>query len=164
MRKIRTILALIALLFMCVVVSAQNLPTSDNPIYNTSINPKYNTSINPKYNTSINPKYNTSINPKYNTSINPKYNSQLNPSKSGWNGFYLYNTDGNAVGAVVISDSKYMVYFNGNLEWKGFFSSNSKSGFNWFDAAGEWIGYLIPNGKSGFNLFSIDGEWIGFLA
>ena len=96
--------------------------------------------------------------------MNPRYNSSLSPKQSGWSGFYLYNLDADAVGAVVIADRENFVYFNGKLEWNGYFSSNSDGGYNWFTVDGEWIGYLIHNGEKGFNLFNTDGKWVGFLA
>ena len=137
--------------------------SSIDPKSNSSINPNANSAINPTHNSSINPKYESSINPQHALTLNPQHNESLSPKGRSWSGFYHFNLQAQAIGAVVRADSENLVYFDDELSWAGYFSANSEGGFNWFTRDGEWIGFLVNNGEQGFNLFDNQGKWIGFL-
>ena len=87
----------------------------------------------------------------------------MNPRLGGASGFYLYDLSAQPVGVVTIVDDENLAYFDSELDWDGYFASNSEDGFNWFSTDGEWIGYLMPNSEHGYNLFKLDGDWIGFV-
>ena len=48
-------------------------------------------------------------------SENPKYNSSLNLKNSGWLGYYLYNTNAEPVGDLVVANRENFAYFNDSL-------------------------------------------------
>jgi hypothetical protein len=139
------------------------LNASINPQANLSINPRNNFSINPTYNSLINPKLNASINPSMNLSLNPMSNILLNPTKSSFSGLSVFDLDGNVAGVAVPANTSFLVYFNAQGIWVGYFCSNNAGGYNWFSVDGNWLGFLISNSANGFNLFLKDGQWMGYL-
>ena len=88
----------------------------------------------------------------------------ISVQRDGWAGFYVYDLSANLIGAVVWNDPKNLTYFNGNLQWSGYLSSNDDGGFNWFTIRGDWIGYAVANGASGYNLFNRNGQWLAFMS
>ena len=118
---------------------------------------------NPQYNPLINPKVNASINPSINLSLNPRSNISLDPTKSPISGISVVGFDGKVGGVAVRANPGFLVYFDAQGNWAGYFCSNNGGGYNWFSVDGNWLGFLINNSRNGFNLFSKDGEWIGYL-
>lgn len=160
---------------------AEGIPEEQNPAHNPVINPENNPVVNPKDNPVINPTSNPVINPKNNPVINPKNNPVVNPSDNpvinpeknpvldptknpAWTGYKVFDLEAGLTGQAVRANDEVLVSFAINLEWDGYFVSDSKDGYNWFDTNGEWKGYLANNSQEGYNLFSIDGDWEGFLA
>lgn len=132
-----------------------------NPRYNSDLNPRYNSDVNPKYNSDINPKYNSDVNPKYNSKLNPKYNWDLKPSKYTFKGKYLFDTDANVVGYILIANNDFYLLYNLEFEWEGYFV-RAGSNFNLFDLDAVWTGqYLCSDSSLGYNLFGEDNEWTG---
>ena len=118
---------------------------------------------NPQINSSINPKVNASINPQRNLSLNPNSNFSLVPTKPLFSGLYVFDLDGNVAGVAVRANPRFLVFFDAQVKWVGYFCSNNAGGYNWFNVDGNWLGFFIHNSGNGFNMFSKDGAWIGYL-
>ena len=142
------------------------ISSADNPNITYSINPNVTYNVNPDVTYAINPDVTYSINPnvtyRYNPSVtytlNPDVKSTLNPTLGKWNGFFVCAPDGRKVGASVIATDEVMVLFAGG-NWTGYFVTNGRDGYNFFNRDNEWKGFLVPTSSGGFAFFNREKVW-----
>ncbi|MBL0911336.1 MAG: hypothetical protein IBJ09_03100 [Bacteroidia bacterium] len=142
------------------------LTSNINPKFNSTLNPNFNTRIHPDHNPSISPDYDPSINPNFNPDLNPLYNTKLDPAYGTRPAFFIYTTaaepDGFAMEAI---QNRVYLYYDVNVQYKGFFVANSEGGYNLFGEDIKFTGqYLTPNSQGNFNIFNMSQEWLGFTA
>ncbi|MCZ2290628.1 MAG: hypothetical protein LC125_01645 [Burkholderiales bacterium] len=143
------------------------IPSSDNPNITYSINPDVTYRVNPDVTYAINPDVTYSINPnvtyRYNPdvtySLNPEVTYSLDPRNGRWNGFLICSPDGDLVGASVVANDEVMVMYAG-ANWTGYFVTNKRGGFNFFNRSHEWKGFLVPTRSGGFAFFNRDNKWV----
>ena len=159
--KCRLLTFLITLLFVVQAHAQQcNFDSADNPNVTYSINPNVTYKWNPDVTYSINPNVTYAINPrvtyKYNPGVtyklNPDVTNKLNPRNGKWRGYYVCTPDKELIGASVIATDEVMVFFAGQ-NWTGYFVTNKKGGFNFFNRDNEWKGFLVPTKSGGFAFF-----------
>jgi len=139
-----------------------NFNPDRHPQFNSKMNMVFTPEINPVFNPSINPFFRSELNPLYNKELDPSYNFDLNPAFNLTG--MVYNL--NAEPAALLVDAwpgEVIIEYDLNGTWTGFWVSNSKGGFNFFDTASEFKGVSMwPNGQGGFNVFDDENVWLGF--
>lgn len=139
---------------------------SINPTHTRNINPIHTWDINPVHTWSISPVHTWSINPIHTWSINPKHIPSLKPSNAGFKGLLVKDkeTDVSLYYTVDCNvDENVLIIFD-YTDNPVFFAVGRQTGYSIFDFNTQtYIGYWESNGKGGYNWFNLNDEWIYYV-
>ena len=128
-------------------------PKSDwsiNPDHTWAINPKHTWAINPTHTWAINPIHTWAINPVHTWAISPVHTWAINPMHT-WainpkhtpSVLIIFDYTDNPVFFAVGRQSGYSIFDFKTQAYIGYWASNGKGGYNWFNLNDDWLYYVI---------------------
>ena len=136
---------------------------SINPTHTWAINPIHTWAINPVHTWAISPVHTRAINPFHTWSINPKHTPSLKPGSTGFKGYEVKDKDSDVSVYYTVEcnvKEKVLIVFDYS-DNPVYFAIGRDTGYSIFDFNTQaYIGYWASNGKDGYNWFDLDNEWM----
>ena len=135
-----------------------------NPTHTWAINPIHTWAINPVHTWAISPVHTWAINPMHTWAINPKHTPSLKPSSVGFKGLLDKDTDVALYYSVDCHVKENVLIIFDYTDNPVFFAVGRQSGYSIFDFKTQaYIGYWASNGKGGYNWFNLNDDWLYYV-
>ena len=137
-----------------------------NPPHTWAINPIHTWAINPVHTWAISPVHTWAINPMHTWAINPKHTPSLKPSSVGFKGLLVKDKDTDVALYYSVDchvKENVLIIFD-YTDNPVFFAVGRQSGYSIFDFKTQaYIGYWASNGKGGYNWFNLNDDWLYYV-